>query len=327
LIGERLQNLGRYLPTENVVIITDQNVLGLYQDAFPPYNVISIGSGEKVKTFETVGFIYEQLLQLGVDRSTFIVGIGGGIVCDIAGFVASTFLRGLRFGFVSTTLLSQVDASVGGKNGFNLGGYKNIVGVFNQPEFVICDLNLLKALPQREVLNGMAEIVKHAALGDYPLFEYLEKSGSRAFDLDIEVMEKLVYDSVVLKASIVNADEKEQGERRKLNFGHTMGHGIEKITGKPHGESVAVGMVMAAALSMQKGYLTARDNQRLVDLLISLNLPTKVEIDRTQLLEAVGHDKKRVRENIHFVFLNGLGDVRVEEIALAELEKMTIGLF
>ena len=327
LIGERLQNLSKYLPDDNIIIITDQNVQALYGEALPPCEVIAIGCGEKTKTFDTVRSIYEQLLALAADRSTFIVGIGGGIVCDITGFIASTFLRGLRFGFVSTTLLSQVDASVGGKNGFNLGGYKNIVGVFNQPEFVICDLNLLKTLPQREILSGMAEIVKHAALGDYPLFEYLEKNYERAIDLDTAVVEKLVFDSVVIKSSIVNADEKEQGERRKLNFGHTLGHGIEIITGIPHGEAVAAGMVLASAISVRKGFLTPQEDQRLSDLLGKLKLPTKIEVDRFRMLEAVGRDKKRVRRKIHFVLLDGLGDARVEEISLDEFEKLTIGLF
>ena len=327
LIGEELQNLSRYLPTDNVIIITDQNVQAFYKKEFPPCKVITIGSGESIKTFDTVRYIYEQLLALAADRATFIVGIGGGIVCDIAGFVASTFLRGLCFGFVSTTLLSQVDASVGGKNGFNLGGYKNIVGVFNQPEFVICDLNLLQTLPQREILCGMAEIVKHAALGDYQLFEYIEKNCARAVDLDTTVIEKLVFDSLMIKSSIVNADEKEQGERRKLNFGHTLGHGIEKISGIPHGEAIAAGMVLASAISVRKGLLTPREDQRLSDLLRKLKLPTKIEVDRLRLLEAVERDKKRVREKIHFVLLDGLGYARVEEIALDEFEKLTSGLF
>ena len=155
LIGERLQALGEYVPEDGqVIIITDTNVRHYYSKDFPSEGVIEIGTGENIKSLDTVQDIYGNLLKLEADRSSFIVGIGGGIVCDITGFVASTYMRGVRFGFVPTTLLSQVDASVGGKNGVNVGGYKNMAGVFNQPEFVICDLNLLRTLPEKEVLSG-----------------------------------------------------------------------------------------------------------------------------------------------------------------------------
>ena len=182
---------------------------------------MTVGAGESAKTLDTAGRLYEELMALSVDRSGFIVAVGGGIVCDVAGFVASTYLRGIRFAFVASTLLAQVDASVGGKNGVNVGGYKNMVGVFNQPEFVICDPHLLGTLPQNEILCGAAEIIKHAAIADSALFGYLEENSHRLFDLDEAVVEKLVYDSVLIKSGVVNRDEKETGERRKLNFGHT----------------------------------------------------------------------------------------------------------
>ena len=183
-VGESIENLQEYVPAEEALIITDSNVGRYYREKFPPYETIEIGTGEKIKNLDTVQAIYGKLVELEVDRSSFIVGIGGGIVCDITGFVASTYLRGVRFGFVSSTLLSQVDASVGGKNGVNFGGYKNMVGVFNQPEFVICDMNLLKTLPREEILCGLAEIVKHAAIGDVDLFSYLEEHHKKALGLD-----------------------------------------------------------------------------------------------------------------------------------------------
>ena len=161
LVGESIENLRRYVDARRTVIITDSTVEKLYREKFPAYPVISIGLGEKIKTLETVTHLFSRLVDLEADRSTFLLGVGGGIVCDIAGFVASTYMRGTRFGFVSTTLLAQVDASVGGKNGVNFGGYKNMVGVFNQPDFVICDMALLKSLPIRELLCGFAEIIKH----------------------------------------------------------------------------------------------------------------------------------------------------------------------
>jgi len=319
-VGEKLQNLGKYIPAENVVIITDVNVKRFYQNNFPPHPVITIQTGEKIKNLDTVRDIYEKLIEQGADRSTFIVGIGGGIVCDITGFVASTFLRGVNFGFVSTTLLSQVDASVGGKNGVNFKGYKNMIGVFNQPEFVICDLNLLSTLPEKEVLCGLAEIVKHAVIGDADLFQYLEENYQNALALDAVVIERLVYDSVVIKSAIVNKDEKEKGERRKLNFGHTFGHAIEKTTGVRHGEAVSAGMVMASELSVKKRHLQAKDAQRIKNLLRDLKLPISLQADRKTVFDALRKDKKRQGDRINFVLLEDIGKSFVDQISIKELE-------
>ncbi len=320
LIGESLQNLQKYIVSDEVVIITDKNVRRLYSGDFPPYPVIEIGIGEKIKNLETVQAIYEKLLELEAGRSSFIVGIGGGIVCDIAGFVASTYLRGVKFGFVSSTLLSQVDASVGGKNGINFGGYKNMVGIFNQPEFVICDMNLLKTLPEKEILCGLAEIVKHAAIGDADLFSYLEAYHEKVLDLDTDVIEKLVYDSVLIKSLIVNRDEKDRGERRKLNFGHTFGHAIETHMGIPHGEAVSLGMMFASALSVRRGHLREEDMDKFGSLLRRLRLPTRCQFNGKGVLDAMRKDKKREGESIHFVLLRGIGHAVVEAIPIQELE-------
>ena len=319
LIGEQLENLPKYLPAKMPIIITDTHVKRHWGHRFPPGAVFTIDTGEEIKTLDTVRALYDKLLGLGADRSSFIVGIGGGIVCDITGFVASTYLRGIRFGFVSTTLLSQVDASAGGKNGVNFGGYKNIVGVFNQPDFVICDQKLLKTLPEREFQCGFAEIVKHGAIADYDLFGYLEQNWSRALDHDPEVIEKLVHDSVIIKSTIVNRDATEQGERRKLNFGHTLGHAIEKVLQVPHGEAVSAGMVLASKLSEQKGYLQIDATARLSSLLEKFNLPVKLEYNREQVLEAIGKDKKRAGENLKFVLLKKIGEAIVIEMSIQEL--------
>jgi 3-dehydroquinate synthase len=322
MVGERLQNLAKYLPMKTPIIVTDTNVQNHWGRHFPPGPVIAIAIGEKIKSMDTVRYIYEQLLTLGADRSSFMVGIGGGIVCDIAGFVASTYMRGVRFGFVSSTLLAQVDASVGGKNGVNFGGYKNIVGVFNQPEFVICDLDLLKTLPQSEILSGFAEIIKHGAIADKALFAYLEENFDRALSLDPVVIEKLVYDSVIIKSSIVNFDEKEKGERRKLNFGHTFGHAIEKITQVRHGEAVSAGMVLACELGVKRGSLASKDSARIARLLEKFGLPVRLQFDRNKVLEAIRMDKKREGDRIYFVLLSGIGQAYVEEIAIQELEEL-----
>jgi 3-dehydroquinate synthase len=320
LIGERLENLQRYIPVARPIIITDANVGKLYALDSMAAEVITIGTGEEIKTLDTVQDIYAQLLSIQADRSSFIVGIGGGIVCDIAGFVASTFLRGVRFGFVATTLLAQVDASVGGKNGVNFEGYKNMVGLFHQPEFVICDPELLKTLPQKEISGGLAEIVKHAAIADAELFAYLEQHYEDVLALDSDAIQKLVLASVTIKSSVVSRDETEKGERRKLNFGHTFGHAIEKVSGIPHGEAVSRGMAIAAALSVKKGLLTADEDKRIRALLNNLKLPTHFASETQAVVNAITKDKKREGNRIHFVLLNGIGSAIVDKITLEELE-------
>jgi len=195
------------------------------------------------------------------------------------------------------------------------------VGVFNQPRFVLCDPHLLNTLPEKEIRCGFAEIVKHAAIADKNLFAYLEAHYPQALAIDSDVIEKLVYDSVVIKSDIVNRDEKEKGERRKLNFGHTFGHAIEKTIGVSHGEAVSAGMVMATALSVKRGHLPDRDSQRLKHLLQNFGLPTKFQVDKTRFTDALYKDKKRKGDHIHFVLLNGLGSAFLEEIPIKELEK------
>ncbi len=319
-VGETLENVGKYMPVEKTFVISDTNVAELYRDAFPHCPVIVIGTGEAIKTLETVKNIYSELMDLGAQRSSFLLGIGGGIVCDVAGFAASTYLRGVRFGFVSTSLLSQVDASVGGKNGVNFQGYKNMVGVFNQPEFVICDMKMLKTLPEKELVNGFGEIVKHGAIGDEEMFGFIEDNCEKALALDPDTIERLVYDSVAIKADIVNQDEKEAGERRKLNFGHTFGHAIEKAMKIAHGEAVSIGMVMAASMSVRRGLLPQEKAYRLSELLKKLELPTSLPIKPETILDALKKDKKREGDSIHFILLEDIGQAVVQEIPIGELE-------
>ncbi len=319
LLGENLKNLGTRLPPSKRVIITDGNVRRLYGDQFPESLIIEIGMGEGIKTLETVQDIFQELVDHEADRNIFIVGIGGGIVCDMAGFVASTYLRGVRFGFVATTLLAQVDASVGGKNGVNFSGFKNMVGVFNQPQFVICDPRVLSTLSERDRGCGLAEVVKHAAIADDSLFNYLEKNQGEILAMAPGAVQRMVHDSVVIKSGIVNRDEKESGERRKLNFGHTIGHAVEKVHKLPHGEAVSIGMMAAAKLSAIKGYLTDAHVARLADLLESLKLPTHWELDGAKIFDALRHDKKRENDAVHFVLLRRLGRAVVEPISFQEL--------
>lgn len=322
LLGESLKNVSRYLPAGKTVIVTDEYVESLYGKDFPEVPVIKIGRGEQIKTLETLKDIYDKFLEYEVDRSSFILGIGGGIVCDITGFAASTFMRGVPFGFVSTTLLSQVDASIGGKNGVNFHGFKNMIGVFAQPKFVICDFDLLRTLDERTYNSGLAEIAKAAMIKDVELFNFLVRNYSRALQHDIPVVHKIVHDSLMVKAAIVQADEKEKGERRKLNFGHTLGHAVEKLSGLMHGESISIGIVLAAGISMKRGFLNQEDYQKVFKLLKNFQLPTSLDIDKSKLFDVLRKDKKREGDSINFVFLKKIGEAVVEKITLNEMEEL-----
>lgn len=325
LIGEILANLERYLPEGRAIIITDENVRRIYGDRFPKAEIITIGSGETHKTMATLAQIYDRLIALEADRTAFIVGIGGGIVGDVTGFAASTYMRGVRFGFVASTLLAQVDATVGGKNGVNFKGYKNMVGVFNQPDFVIIDIGLLKTLPSEEIACGLAEIVKHACIADAAYFDDIEGHCDAIAALDDAVMMRLVQRSVEIKAAVVNQDEREAGERRKLNFGHTLGHAFEKTLGISHGAAVSAGMVLAAELSMHRGLLAEEDYTRIKRLLAKLDLPTEIEFDRDAVFNALKKDKKRQRAEMHFVLLQGLGRAVVQTLAIEEIGQWIMG--
>lgn len=324
LIGESFKNFKNYLPNKQVIVLIDDKVRGLYGDNFSEYSIIEIGQTEKIKTLATVENIIEQLLKLNADRSSFLLAVGGGIVCDIAGFVASIYLRGIDFGFISTTLLSQVDASVGGKNGVNFKGLKNMVGVFNQPQFVICDSEMLKTLDTDDLYSGFAEIVKHTLIADADMFSLLEQNIDKALNLDVSFINKLVSNSVKIKAGIVNRDEKEKGERRKLNLGHTYGHAVEKVLGISHGRAVSIGIAMATKLSFNRNTITNQEYQRVLDLLKSLNLPIEVTEKHEEILNALVMDKKRDGDSIHFILMNGIGNVTIELISINELQKSII---
>ena len=326
-VGERLKNLENYLPDSQAIIITDENIKKYYQKEFPDVPIITIGTGEGIKTLATIETILKKLIHFSCDRSSFIVGVGGGIVCDIAGFAASTFLRGIKFGFVSTSLLSQVDASVGGKNGVNLDSYKNMIGVFNQPEFVICDIDLLNTLPKKEISNGLAEIVKHALISDAGLFNFIEKNYQKALALDYDTIFRLVTDSVKLKSQVVQKDEKESNERRKLNFGHTIGHAIEKIEKAGHGRAVAMGMVAAAKFSQARHLINQKDVSRICSLLTDLNLPTTLEYNAKEIIRAAGKDKKKQGSDLFYIFLEQIGKARVEKISFDEMNTFIASVF
>lgn len=320
IVDERFEDVIKYLPNKRVFIITDKNVENLYQNRFPKAPVYSIKPGEKSKQLGYVENIYRWLLEKDADRNSFILGIGGGVVCDIAGFVASTYMRGIEFGFVSTTLLSQVDASVGGKNGVDLDGYKNIIGTFNQPRFVICDTNLLQTLPKDELVNGFAEMIKHALISDINLFEQLENDYIDLLELNQPIISKHINQSVKVKAKIVTSDERESRIRKLLNFGHTWGHAVETLTGMPHGKAVSIGIEFACRLSMHKGLLVNKDYLRVINLLKSFGLPVCTNQSPTKIFDILVKDKKRNAYNIDFILLKGIGNPIIESITFDEIK-------
>ncbi len=322
VIGARLERLASYCDPAKTTIVTDAPVRSLYGQLFPSCRIIEIGTGEKSKTMETVGALYEAFLRHELDRSSWVAAIGGGIVCDVAGYAASTYLRGLRFGFVPTTLLAQVDASVGGKNGVNFKGYKNLIGTFNQPSFVLCDFNLLRTLPGPELKNGFAEAIKTALIGDADLFSFIEAAWKDALSLEPGVIERIVHDSVSLKARVVTLDEREKGERRKLNLGHTLGHALEKAGGLRHGEAVSVGIMAAARFSARQKLISNDDVERIESLLRKFDLPVRADIDTRQVHDALRRDKKREMDEIHFVLLKGIGNAVVTSVSMLEIEEV-----
>ncbi|HDP74528.1 MAG TPA: 3-dehydroquinate synthase [Bacteroidales bacterium] len=321
IVDERIEELAKYLPKKKLFIITDKNVEKHYTTVFPEAPFFSINPGEASKRLGYIESIYRWLLENNADRTSFMLGIGGGVVCDIAGFVASTYMRGVEFGFVSTSLLSQVDASVGGKNGVDLDGYKNIIGTFTQPRFVLCDTRLLKTLPHEELVNGFAEMVKHAIILDIKLFEQLEHDCIALLNLNQPEISKHIAESIRVKASIVTADERESGIRKLLNFGHTWGHAVETLTGISHGKAVSIGMEFACRLSMEKGLIGNKEYLRVINLLQSCGLPTRMNIEPNKVFDALVKDKKQNANSIDFVLLKGIGVPKIETMALEELKK------
>ena len=319
-VGEAAGLLPRLLPPGGrVVVISDANIDRRHHGLLARYEHLLIGTGETVKTLQTAETLYRRFIELGVDRSTFVLGIGGGIVTDVTGFVASTYMRGLRFGFVSTTLLGLVDASVGGKNGVNVDGYKNMVGTFSQPEFVVCDTTLLSTLPLREFRTGLAEALKAGIVGDAALFARIERASYGALRGDAELLSRVVEGAVGVKCSIVAADECEAGVRRKLNLGHTLAHAIEKCSDRMnHGEAVAVGLALVARASVRLGLLCEAECRRIERVLRGLDFELDPPVPVERLLREVVHDKKREGGVLHAVLPEAVGSCTVRPMSVAE---------
>jgi len=319
LVGQPWSSVCELLPENGVVIITDDNVLSLYGDRFPQFPVFSVKPGEESKKLSVIEKLAGNLLDSGVDRNGFILAIGGGVVCDIGGFLASVYMRGIRCGFVSTTLLSQVDASTGGKNGVNLGSTKNMIGTIRQPEFVICDPVMLSTLPVDEYLSGLAELIKTAIIGDRDLFDIIERSHKEILERDLDILTMLITKAVNFKCMVVSEDEKETGLRRILNFGHTFGHAIELQRKIKHGFAVASGMELATEFSFDKEFILPEDKQRIISILKRFGLFERHYITDSEMEHLIIHDKKKAGSSIHFVFTEGIGVASVKKISVAEI--------
>lgn len=322
-VGRAEELLPELLPARRVIVISDSNIDRCHHRLVSSYEHILIGIGEQSKTLVTVEKVFRALMDMNADRTCFILGVGGGIVTDVAGFVASTYMRGVDFGFVSTTLLGQVDASVGGKNGVNVGGYKNIAGTFNQPQFVVCDTSMLATLPDREFRAGLAEIIKAAIIGDEPLFRLLENTEFDRLRKDEELLRGVVESAIRAKAAIVAADEREGGVRRKLNLGHTIAHAIEKtVRGINHGEAVAIGLGYMASVAERMGILGKGDAGRVVSVLDRFGFDTALPADMRKLLKAIKKDKKRDGDSLHLIVPAAIGDVRDYTLTFGEVEAL-----
>jgi 3-dehydroquinate synthase len=291
-----------------------------YSSFYADKEYILIPSGESSKSLEAILPVYRSLVNMGVDRNCFFVGMGGGVVTDIAGFVASTFMRGSSFGFISTSLLGQVDAVIGGKNGVNLDGYKNLIGTINQPDFIINDPAFFQTLPGKEYINGTAEVIKQFLVADEASFHWMNKQLDAYLQKDASMLFDLIYRQSKIKAEIVSHDEKEKGNRKILNFGHTIGHALERETGLAHGFAVSIGMVYAARISARYGLLDPDQLKSIIDMLQKCHLPVESDFELPLLLETIKKDKKRKGDSLDFILLEKIGEARIRNIDFDELE-------
>lgn len=320
-----------------LVIITNPIVKRLYGDALKQ-NLITDGfkviimpvaDGEEQKSLETAGRLYYELSNFYAERTTPILALGGGVIGDLAGFVAATYLRGVPLIQIPTTLLAQVDSSLGGKVAVNHAQLKNKIGAFYQPRLVISDISTLRTLPPKELTNGLAEVIKYAVIGDNGLFTYLETNLDNIKSLDDRLLEEVVSRSAQIKAEIVEKDEKDLGLRNILNYGHTIGHAIESASDftVEHGRAVAIGMLAAARISTKLGTFDKNELIRLKSLIQRAGLPTELpDLELEELIQAIKHDKKILRGKLRFVLPQAIGSVfTTDEVSPSLIEQILVG--
>jgi 3-dehydroquinate synthase len=322
------------------VIITDNTVKGLYGDALSQslsregFSVATlvVPPGEEQKSLENAGRLYHELTSAYAERTTPILALGGGVVGDLAGFVAATYMRGVPLIQVPTTLLAQADSSLGGKTAVDHGQLKNTIGVFHQPVLVVADTATLKTLSDAELANGLAEVIKSAAVGNRQFFAFLEKNLDKAKSREARVLEDVVQQAAGIKARIVAKDERDTGRRLLLNYGHTIGHALEAVSGFRlwHGQAVAIGMVAAARISRRLGVLPEDDLARLRAVIKKASLPTSAGLNTKDItkdiLQAMQHDKKVVNNKVRFVLLKAIGEAFVtDEVSTSLVEEALVG--
>jgi 3-dehydroquinate synthase len=315
-----ISHLKEIVDQKNSIIITDENVHGNHKKRLKNWNVIILKPGEEYKTQATVDSIIEQLIGMEADRKTTLIGVGGGVVTDITGYAASVYMRGIKFGFIPTTLLSLVDASIGGKNGIDVGVYKNLVGTIRQPSFILHDLVFLNSLPESEWINGFAEIIKHACIKDAAMFRELETNSLKKYQARKALICNLIQRNAILKTKVVQQDEFEKGDRKLLNFGHTLGHALENQYELSHGQAISIGMTYASVISERiSGF---KDTNRVTHVLQQYGLPTFSKFDKQKVFNVLKMDKKREKKDIHYVLLQRIGKGIIKTISLQEVKKI-----
>jgi 3-dehydroquinate synthase len=313
----KISQLKEVVGSVKTVFVTDENVFAAHEKQFKSKNVIVLKSGEEHKTQATVDWVITQLIEREADRKTVLVGVGGGVVTDITGYVASIYMRGIAFGFVPTSLLAMVDASIGGKNGIDVGVYKNMVGIIRQPSFLLFDTSLLQTLPDPEWRNGFAEIIKHASIKDAAMFKQLEQNNLAYYQKKKKDLGDLVRKNALLKTKVVQQDEFEKGDRKLLNFGHTLGHALENQYDLSHGHAISIGMAYASRLSKKNAGFKNVD--RVVNLLDKYGLPTFTEFDKDKVINVLKMDKKKTKDSINFILLEKIGKAFIKEISIQQL--------
>ena len=313
-------HLKKVVTPASSVIITDENVYKAHARLFKGWNLIVLKAGEQYKISATVNSVIERLIEMQVDRSFTLVGVGGGVVTDITGYVASVYMRGIRFGFVPTSLLAMVDASIGGKNGVDVGAYKNLIGVIRQPDFILHDTSLLKSLPDIEWRNGFAEIIKHACIKDASLFKQLQKSTIVKYQRSKKLLAELIKRNAMIKLKLVQQDPNEKGNRKLLNFGHTLGHAIENQYELSHGQAISIGMTYASLFS--ESLVGLKNPSAVIDLLARYGLPSFAKFDIEKMIKVMSMDKKREKTAIHFILLKKVGLATINKIEISTLAKI-----
>jgi len=322
LFNSSFEHISQWLNPADCIIITDSHVNGLYNQLFTDFKaVITIPAGEEYKNFSTILSITRQLLEHQAHRKTFLLGVGGGMVTDITGFIASVYMRGVPFGYAPTSLLGMVDASIGGKNGINIGLQKNLLGTIQQPDFILFDTAFINTLPEEEWSNGFAEVIKYACLFDKELFVELAERDIQYYKNDSAAASALIARCADWKNKIVLADERESGIRKLLNFGHTAGHAFETVCNIPHGHAVALGMLVACRLSAQYG-LSETVTGQLQNLLQQYGLPTTIHADTDELMRVLTMDKKRDGDGIDFILLKEIGKADIHNIAFDNIRQV-----